>query len=83
MPAILSTIILPAVTQGPGIFSRLLVSARRDREGMQWRFDGRESPRSSRNTLSGQADEEMATFATAMEPRGRQRAPTLEVAPWS
>ena len=34
-------------------------------------------------TLSGQADEGMMTFAAAMDPRGRQRAPTVEVAPWS
>jgi uncharacterized protein YjiS (DUF1127 family) len=33
--------------------------------------------------LSGQADEEMMTFATAMNPRGHQRAPTMELAPWS
>jgi hypothetical protein len=34
-------------------------------------------------TLSGQADEGMMTFAAAMDPRGRQRAPTVELAPWS
>jgi len=33
--------------------------------------------------LSGQADEGMMTFAAAMDPRGRQRAPTVEVAPWT
>lgn len=34
-------------------------------------------------TLSSQADEGIMTFATAMEPHGRQRAPTMEAAPWS
>ena len=34
-------------------------------------------------TFSGQADEGMMTFAAAMDPRGRQRAPTVEVAPWT
>src|SRR5258705_13997450 len=34
-------------------------------------------------TLSGQADEGMMTFAAAMDPRGRRRAPTVEGAPWS
>ena len=34
-------------------------------------------------TLSDQADEGMMTFAAAMDPRGRQRAPTVEAAPWS
>ena len=34
-------------------------------------------------TLSRQADEVMMTFAAAMDPRGRQRAPTVEVASWS
>ena len=34
-------------------------------------------------TFSGQADEGTMTFAAAMDPHGRQRAPTVEVAPWS
>jgi uncharacterized protein YjiS (DUF1127 family) len=34
-------------------------------------------------SFSGQADEGMMTFAAAMDPRGRQCAPTVEVAPWS
>jgi len=34
-------------------------------------------------TFSGQADEGMMTFAAAMDPRGRHRAPTMEVAPWT
>ena len=34
-------------------------------------------------TSSGQADQGTMTFAAAMEPRGHQRAPTMEVAPWS
>jgi len=34
-------------------------------------------------TFSSQADEGMMTFAAAMDPRGRQRAPTVEVASWS
>jgi len=33
--------------------------------------------------LSGQADGEMMTLAAAANPRGRQRAPTMEAAPWS
>jgi uncharacterized protein YjiS (DUF1127 family) len=104
MPAILSTIILPAVTKGPGIFSRLLVGAceriagylgRRTAIACLHDLDDRalrdiglarfqiEVAVHGLIALSGQADEEMATFAAAMEPRGRQRAPTLEVAPWS
>src|SRR4030095_13286916 len=33
--------------------------------------------------LSGQGDQALMSFATAIDPRGRQRAPTPEAAPWS
>jgi uncharacterized protein YjiS (DUF1127 family) len=32
---------------------------------------------------SGRADDGMMTFAAAIDPRGRQRAPTVEITPWS
>jgi uncharacterized protein YjiS (DUF1127 family) len=104
MPAILSTIVLPAVTKGPGAFFRLLSAAcegiadylgRRtaiaclhDLDDGALRDIGLarfqiEAAVYGRITLSGQADEGMMTFAAAMDPRGRQRAPTVEVAPWS
>jgi uncharacterized protein YjiS (DUF1127 family) len=34
-------------------------------------------------TFFGHTDEGMMSFAAAMGPRGRQRAPTMEVTPWS
>ena len=104
MPAIFSTIVLPAVTKGPGIFSQLLVAAR---DGIAGYLDRRAAiaclhdldDRALQDiglarpqieaavygfiTLSGQADEGPMTFAAAIEPRGRQRAPTMEAAPWS
>ena len=104
MPAIFSTIVLPAVTRGPGIFSQLLVAAR---DGIAGYLDRRAAiaclhdldDRALQDiglarpeieaavygfiTLSGQADEGSMTFAAAMDPRGRQGAPTVEVAPWS
>ena len=103
MPAILSTIVLPAVTKGPGVFSRLLSAAYEGIAGYLGRRtaiaclhdrDDRalldiglarfqtEAAVHGLITLSGQADEGMMTFAAAMDPRGRQRAPTVEVAPW-
>ena len=33
--------------------------------------------------LSGRTDETMLAYVAAANPRGRQRAPTMEVAPWS
>ena len=104
MPAILSTIILPAVTNGPGVFSRLLSAAcggiagylgRRTAIACLHDLDDRalrdiglvrsqiEPAVYGLITLSRQADEVMMTFAAAMDPRGRQRAPTVEVASWS
>jgi len=103
MPAILSTIILPAVTKGPSAFFRLLSAACEGIAGYLCRrtaiaclhdLDDRalqdiglarfqiEAAVHGLITLSGQADEGMMTFAAAMDPRGRQRAPTVEVAPW-
>ena len=104
MAAILSTFVLPAVTKGPGVFSRLLSAACEGIAGYLGRRtaiaclhdldDGAlrdiglarfqiEAAVYGRITLSGQEDEGMMTFAAAMDPRGRQRAPTVEVAPWS
>jgi uncharacterized protein YjiS (DUF1127 family) len=104
MPAILSTIVLPAAMKGPGVFSRLLSAACEGIAGYLGRrtaiaclhdLDDRalrdiglarfqiEAAVYGLITLSGQADEGMMTFAAAMDPRGRQRAPTVEVAPWS
>jgi uncharacterized protein YjiS (DUF1127 family) len=104
MPAILSTIVLPAVTKGPGVFSRLLSAACEGIAGYLGRrtaiaclhgLDDRalqdiglarfqiEAAVNGLIPLSGQADEGMMTFAAAANPRGRQRAPTMEAAPWS
>lgn len=105
MRATLSTIVLPAVMEGPGVFSRLLSAACEGIAGYLGRrtaiaclhdLDDRalqdiglarfqiEAAVHGLITLSGQADEGiMMTFAPAMDPRGRQRAPTVEVAPWS
>lgn len=104
MPAILSTIILPAVTKGPSAFFRLLGAAcegiagylsRRTAIACLHGLDDHalrdigldrfqiEAAVFGLFTFSGQADEGMMTFAAAMDPRGRQRAPTVEVAPWS
>jgi uncharacterized protein YjiS (DUF1127 family) len=104
MPAILSTIVLPAVTKGPGVFSRLLSAAcegiadylgRRTAIACLHGPDDRalqdiglarfqiEAAVDGLIPLSGQADEGMMTFAAAANPRGRQRAPTMEAAPWS
>ena len=104
MPAILSTIVLPAVTKGPGVLSRLLSAACEGIAGYLCRrtaiaclhgLDDRalqdvglarfqiEGAVYGLIPVSGQADQGMMTFAAAMDPRGRQRAPTVEVAPWS
>jgi uncharacterized protein YjiS (DUF1127 family) len=104
MPAILSTIVLPAVTKGPSAFFRLLSAACERTAGYLGRrtamaclhdLDDRalqdiglarfqiEAAVYGRITLSGQADEGMMTFAAAIDTRGRQRAPTVEMAPWS
>ena len=104
MPAIFSTIILPAGIKGPGIVSRLLVGAceriagyfgRRTAIACLHELDDRalrdiglgrfqiEAAVYGRITLSGQADKGTMTLAAAMDPRGHQRAPTVEVAPWS
>jgi uncharacterized protein YjiS (DUF1127 family) len=104
MPAVLSTIILPAVTKGPGVFSRLLSAACEGIAGYLGRrtaiaclhdLDDRalrdiglarsqiEPAVDGLITLSRQADEVMMNFAAAMDPRGRQRVPTVEVASWS
>jgi uncharacterized protein YjiS (DUF1127 family) len=104
MPAVLSTIVLPAITMGTGAFSRLLSAAC---EGFSGYLDRRTAiaclhdldDRELRDidlarsqiaaavygliTISGQADEGMMTFAAAMDPRARQRTPTLEISPWS
>jgi uncharacterized protein YjiS (DUF1127 family) len=104
MPAVLSTIVLPAITKGTGAFSRLLSAAC---EGLTGYLDRRTAiaylhdlgDRELRDidlarsqieaavygliTISGQADEGMMTFAAAMDPRARQRTPTLEISPWS
>jgi uncharacterized protein YjiS (DUF1127 family) len=104
MPVILSTIVLPAVTKGPGVFSRLLSAACEGIAG----YLGRRTAISCLHglddralgdiglarfqidaavygliTLSGQANEGMKTFTAAMDPRGSQRRPTAEVAPWN
>ena len=104
MIVILSTIVLPAVTKGPGVFSRLLGAACEGIAGYLGRRTGTaclhdlddralrdiglarfqiEAAVYGRITLSGQADEGMMTFAAAIDTRGRQRAPTVEMAPWS
>jgi uncharacterized protein YjiS (DUF1127 family) len=104
MPAILSTIVLPAVTKGPSAFFRLLSAACEGTAG----YLGRRTAIACLHglhdralqdvglarvqieaavygliTFSGQADEGMMNFATAIDPRERQRAPTVDVAPWS
>ena len=104
MPAILSTIVLPAVTKGPSAVFRLLSAACEGTAGYLGRrtaiaclhgLDDRalqdiglarfqiEEAVYGLIPLSGQPDQGMMTFAAAMDPRGRQRAPTVEVAPWS
>jgi uncharacterized protein YjiS (DUF1127 family) len=104
MGAILSTIILPAVTKGSGVFSRLLSAfcegiagylGRRTAIACLHDLDDRalrdigltrfqtEAAVQGLITLSSQADERMMTFAATMDPRGRQRAPTVESASWS
>ena len=104
MPVILSTIVLPAVTKGPGVFSRLLSAACEGTAGYLGRrtaiaclhdLDDRalrdiglarfqiEAAVSGLITLSGQADVGLMNFATAIDLRVRQRAPTMEAAPWS
>ena len=104
MPAILSTIVLPAVTKGPSAFFRLLSAACERTAGYLGRrtamaclhgLDDRalqdiglarfqiEEAVYGLIPLSDQADQGMMSFATAMDPRGRQRAPTMEAAPWS
>jgi uncharacterized protein YjiS (DUF1127 family) len=104
MPAIFSTIVLPAVTKGPGAFFRLLSAACEGTAGYLGRrtaiaclhgLDDRalqdiglarfqiEEAVYGLIPLSDQADQGMMSFTTAMDPRGRQRAPTMEAAPWS
>jgi uncharacterized protein YjiS (DUF1127 family) len=104
MPAILSTIVLPAVTKGPGVFSRLLSAAcegiadyldRRTAIACLHDLDDRalqdiglvrfqiEAAVYGLIPLSGQADEGLMNFATAIDLPVRQRAPTMEAAPWS
>ena len=104
MPAILSTIVLPAITKGPGAFFRLLSAAcegtavylgRRTAIACLHGLDDRalqdiglarfqiEAAVHGLVPLSGQADEGMMSFATAANPPVRQRAPTVEAAPWS
>jgi uncharacterized protein YjiS (DUF1127 family) len=104
MPAILSTIVLPAVTKGPSAFFRLLSAACQGIAGYLGRrtaiaclhgLDDRalqdiglarfqiEEAVYGLIPLSGQAGQGMMTFAAAMDLRGRQRAPTMEAAPWS
>ena len=104
MIVILSTIVLPAVTKGPGVFSRLLGAACEGIAG----YLGRRTAIACLNDLDdralrdiglprfqieaavyglitppGQADEGTMTLAAVMDPRGHQRAPTVEAAPWS
>ena len=104
MPAILSTIVLPAGMKGPGVFSRLLNAACEGTAGYLGRrtaiaclhgLDDRalqdiglarfqiEAAVYGLIPLSGQADQGMMTFAAAIDPRGCQRAPIGEVAPWN
>ncbi|MGF6431234.1 DUF1127 domain-containing protein [Bradyrhizobium elkanii] len=104
MPAILSAIILPAVTKGPGAVSRLLAGAcegiadylgRRTAIACLHGLDDRalrdiglarsqiEAAVCGLIALSGPTDEAMMSFATATKSRKRQRAPTMEAAPWS
>jgi uncharacterized protein YjiS (DUF1127 family) len=104
MPAILSTIVLPAVTKGASAFFGLFSAACEGIAGYLGRqttvaclhgLDDRalqdiglarfqrEATVHGLIPLSGQADEGMMTFAAAMDPRRRQRAPTMEAAPWS
>ena len=104
MLAILSMIVLPAVTKGPGAFFRLLSAACEGTAGYLGRrtavaclhgLDDRalqdiglarlqiEEAVYGIIPVSGQADQGMMTFAAAMDPSGRQRAPTMEVVPWS
>jgi uncharacterized protein YjiS (DUF1127 family) len=104
MPAILSTIGLPAVPKGPSAFFRLLSAACEGTAGYLGcqtaiaclhglgdralqdigltRFQI-EAAVYGLIPLSGQADEGMMSFATAIDPRGRRRAQTMEAAPWS
>ena len=104
MPAILSTIVLPAVAKGPGAFSRLLSASREGIAGYLGRrtaiaglrdLDDRalrdiglarfqvEAAVYGLITISGQADDRKLAFVAAMDPHGRQRSRTVEVAPWS
>ena len=104
MPAILSTIVLPAVTKGPSAFFRLLSAACERTAGYLGRrtamaclhdLDDRalqdiglarfqiEAAVHGLITLSGQTDQGTMTFAAAIDTRGRQRALTVEMAPWS
>jgi uncharacterized protein YjiS (DUF1127 family) len=104
MPAILSTIVLPAVTKGPGVFSRLLGAAcegiadylgRRTAIACLHDLDDRalqdiglarfqiEAAVYGLIPLSGQADEGLMNFATAIDLPVRQRAPIMEAAPWN
>jgi uncharacterized protein YjiS (DUF1127 family) len=104
MGAILSTIVLPAVTKGPSVLFRLLGAACEGTAGYLGRrtgiaclhdLDDRalrdiglarsqiEAAVSGLITLSSQAEEGIMTFATAIDPHGRERAPTMEAAPWS
>jgi|SRR5437899_7310585 len=104
MPAILSTIVLPAVTKGPSAFFRLLSAAcegiagylgRRTATACLHGLDDRalqdiglarfqiEEVVYGLIPLSGQAGQGIMTFAAGMDPRGRQCAPTVDVAPWS
>ncbi|MCA1401129.1 hypothetical protein [Bradyrhizobium sp. BRP56] len=104
MPAILSTIILPAVTEGPSVVSWLLVGAcegiaaylgRRTAIARLRDLDDRalwdiglahfqiEAAVCGLISFPRRADEAMMSFAPATNPRERQRAPTMEAAPWS
>jgi uncharacterized protein YjiS (DUF1127 family) len=104
MPAILSTIVLPAVTKGPSAVFRLLSAACEGTAGYLGRrtaiaclhgLDDRalqdiglarfqiEEAVYGLIPVSGQADQGMMTLAATRDPRGRQRAPTVEVAPWT
>jgi len=104
MPAMLSTIVLPAVMKGPSAFFRLLSAACEGTAGYLGRrtaisclhgLDDRalqdiglahfqiEAAVYGLIPLSGQADEGMKSFATAIDPRERQRTPTMEAALWS
>jgi uncharacterized protein YjiS (DUF1127 family) len=104
MGAILSAIVLPAVTNGPSVVLRLISAVR---EGMAG-YLGRRTAIASLHSLddralrdigldrfqieaaayglirlSSLADDGMMTLATAADLCERQRAPTVEVVPWS